>query len=73
MDWAIGQFLSFIQLFNFQYALRWITFSLVNDSEFRSLFTERPMSFDLNKMVFDPIRGQPGLPLIDEDDDIDVF
>ena len=49
-----------------------LPFSIVSDTDLRLLFAEGPKSFDLNNMIFDPLRGQRS-SIIVEEDDLDMF
>ena len=51
-----------------------LPFNLIEDAELHTLFIDNVTLFDLNSMIFDPLRGHPSdSTLNDEVDDIDLF
>ena len=50
-----------------------LPFASMDDADFRVLFMQDSISFDLDNMVFDPIRGHNLPSFAGEEDDIDAF
>ena len=55
-------------------SLNELPFNLIDDTELHTLLKDKVISFDLDSMIFDPLRGQQrDLSVNDDEDDIDIF